>query len=481
MRDTILDLVKNKPKHYAVLVKRNPALSNWVNANALIQSESWASMIYSAVTATHNICEFGKTKKFDRWSTGYVGCGPANVCQCTKEAISKKVSDTKSLYTAEQTENTNKKRTSSMISKYGVEFNSQREEIKHLWTKPKISDEAHQKLTDFNWLNAEYITKQRSSVDIARELKVYYSTVASYCTLHGFAIRRRSSYSLVEVEMREYIESLGLQCESSNWSILKSKELDLYIPAKKVAIEINGLYWHSFNPSTITHENSDRHINKTTEAAEKGITLIHVTDWEWKNKTDIIKSILKSKLGVCETIYARKTIVKTLTTDIARNFFDDNHLQGYMASKYYLGLYTGDALVMAISAGKNRFSKDDSVELHRMASAKNITVVGGGSKLIKSLRLMIGPVKIVSYCDRSKSNGNGYLSIGFTLDRTTGPGYFWTDGNEVISRYKCSKLKLSKWLPTYDPLLSESANMFNAKYRRYWDCGNYVFTYTTDK
>ena len=146
-----------------------------------------------------------------------------------------------------------------------------------------------------------------------------------------------------------------------------------------------------------------------------------------------------------------------------------------MPSTYYLGLYKDESLVMAISAGRNRFAKDNSVELHRMASIKYLTVVGGGSKLIKALKILINNNTLISYCDRSKSNGSGYLAMGFTLLRTTSPGYFWTDGNEILSRYKCTKQKLSKLLKTYDSSLSESENMFNAKYRRYWDCGNYLF------
>ena len=475
MRNRILDLVKTKPKHYAVLIKRDTILSNWVIDNSLIQSESWPSMIYSAINNISNVCEFGNIKKFDRWPTGFIGCGPASSCQCTKEAISKQVTISKSNYTTEQNSNINAKRNKSMHEKYGVEYNSQRNDIKSIWTKPKISESVHSKLTDYTWLHNEYVVKQRSSVDIARELNIYYSTVASYCVGHGFPIRRRSNYSLMEIEIKEYVESLGLLCESSNWTILKSKEIDLYIPSKKIAIEINGLYWHSFNPANFSHEDDSRHLNKTKEAASKGISLIHITDWEWKNKNDIVKSILKSKLGVCDKVYARQTKVKSLTTDIARQFFDDNHLQGYMPSTYYLGLYKDESLVMAISAGRNRFAKDNSVELHRMASIKYLTVVGGGSKLIKALKILINNNTLISYCDRSKSNGRGYLAMGFTLLRTTSPGYFWTDGNEILSRYKCTKQKLSKWLKTYDSSLSESENMFNAKYRRYWDCGNYLF------
>lgn len=477
MRNIILDLIQTKPKHYVRLIRANQKMMDWVNQNSMVVSDKLAESIYSAINQVSNICDNGNIKKFDRWSTGFVGCGPANICKCTRDSISANVSSTKTKFSPEKTQKINTKRKVSMLCKYGVEYNSQRQEIKHIWKVPKISEEAHAKLSNKAWLYDEYIEKQRSSVDIARELKIYYSTVASYCIKHGFSIRRRSSYSLTEVEIKEYVESLGIVCESSNWDILGNKELDLYIPSKKIAIEINGLYWHSFNPENFSHEYENKHLDKTINSAEKGVALIHVTDWEWKNKKDIIKSILRSKLGGCDKIYARNTDIRSLTTSEARAFFDDNHLQGYIASSYYVGLYNNDSLVMAISAGANRFQKDGSIELHRLACIKNTTIVGGGSKLLKHLKKITDGKKLVSYCDRSKSTGNGYLKMGFTLERTSGPGYFWTDGNEIISRYQCTKQKLSKWLTTYDSSLSESENMFNAKFRRFWDCGNYVFVW----
>ena len=46
----------------------------------------------------------------------------------------------------------------------------------------------------------------------------------------------------------------------------------------------------------------------------------------------------------------------------------------------------------------------------------------------------------------------------------------------TISRYKCQKSQLQKWLKTYDSTKTEAENMFLAKYRRYWDCGQTAWT-----
>jgi len=129
---------------------------------------------------------------------------------------------------------------------------------------------------------------------------------------------------------------------------------------------------------------------------------------------------------------------------------------------------------MIASAGKNRFNKSQ-IELHRLATLINYTVVGGASKLLKQIEQHFNTDRIVSYCDRDKSNGKMYKSTGFNFVRETGPGYFWTDGNSVYSRYRCQKKNLANWLPSFDASLSEAENLFRAGYRRFWTCGNLVF------
>ena len=54
----------------------------------------------------------------------------------------------------------------------------------------------------------------------------------------------------------------------------------------------------------------------------------------------------------------------------------------------------------------------------------------------------------MSYCDRSKSTGQGYLAAGFVLESTTGPGYFWTNGTDQLSRYQAQKKILQNFYQT---------------------------------
>jgi hypothetical protein len=190
MREQILNLIQTKPKHYTKIISCDPALLNWVNTNSLSNSEKLSARVYSAIYQISDLCPNGNTKKFDRISTGFTGCGPANVCKCTAENIAKNVSKTKLAVSDEEKQIINDKRVQTMIDRFGVPYNSQREDVKEMLSKPKIPLHIHEKLTNYEWMNEEYNEKKRPLTDIATELGVNSSTVAEYCNKFGFNIRK---------------------------------------------------------------------------------------------------------------------------------------------------------------------------------------------------------------------------------------------------------------------------------------------------
>jgi len=479
MKQKILNLIAEKPKHYPRIIKKDSNLIEWINENSLVISEHLPTKIHSAIHQETNVCKYGNIKKFDRASTGFVGCGPASVCKCTSEKISNSVSISKKTYSEDTISEINEKRKATMLEKYGCEYNSQREEIKEKLSSPKIPLIIHDKLSNFDWLNEEYNNKQKSLSEIAEEIGVYYSTVGEYCKKFGFQIRASASRSIEENQIVSYIESLGFYVEISNRSIIAPKELDIFIPSKNIAIELNGLYWHSHHPSSGQKENRLRHVSKTQKSSQAGIKLIHITDYEWNTKQDIIKSLIKSKLGMNKKVYARSCTIQKVDSAAERQFLEKYHIQGHVASMHAEGLYYKNELIMLMSLSKSRFNNIANYEILRMCSKDNITVVGGVSRLLSHIKKTFNNSSFVSYCDLSKGTGEGYLKAGFILLRNTGPGYFWTDGTNVYSRYKCQKKQLQKWLIGFDNSLSETVNLFNLGYRRYWDCGNAVFFTTS--
>jgi uncharacterized protein YehS (DUF1456 family) len=472
MKDKILDIIKNHPNHYTKIIKKDQQLVSWVNNNSLICSDIFIAHLRSAVYQETNVCSFGNVKKISRFNSGFIGCGPANICRCVAESISNNVSKTKHTVSAEEKIKTNVKRANTMLKKYGVAHNLQREDVKKTLSSPKIKIPTHNLLIDRDWLENEYVIKQRSLVDIANELEVYYSTVGDYCRRHGFEIRQRSLYSLVELEVGSFITSLGIEIIANDRVLLNGKEIDIFIPSKNLGIEINGLYWHSYNPASSLAENRTQHLIKSNLANQAGIQLLHFTDSQWITKKPIVKSIISSKLGLTSKIYARKCQVKEIDTKTAKEFFNQTHLDGFSAASSYIGLeYLGE-IIQCISVGKKRFGDKQGIEVVRFSTKLNHTVVGGLSKLISYIKTQCtGP--IVTFCSRDISTAAAYQTVGFTLVRETGPGYFWTDGTNIISRQKSQRNSLKKWMSGYDPNKSQAENMFSAGYRRYWNSGNY--------
>lgn len=90
-------------------------------------------------------------------------------------------------------------------------------------------------------------------------------------------------------------------------------------------------------------------------------------------------------------------------------------------------------------------------------------------------------IQIISYCDRSRSNGNVYYKNGFELiEKKLEPGYFWTDRTKVYNRQLFQKHKLKKLFANneikyYNEDESEFDNMIKNGYRIYYDCGNLAF------
>lgn len=70
-------------------------------------------------------------------------------------------------------------------------------------------------------------------------------------------------------------------------------ELDVYIPSIKLAVECNGVYWHSCK-----RKNQYYHLNKTIQCEDKNIKLIHLFENEWNDATkNLLSSILSDKFN----------------------------------------------------------------------------------------------------------------------------------------------------------------------------------------
>ena len=262
-----------------------------------------------------------------------------------------------------------------------------------------------------------------------------------------------------------------------NTRAIIGKELDIYIPELKIAIECNGIYWHS----ELNGKDKFYHLRKTELCDQHKIQLIHVWEDDWSDKQEIIKSRLNSLLGVNNPVYARKTTIVKLQSKETTEFLEQNHLQGACRASIHYGLMYNNHLVAVMTFGKARFSKRYEYELLRYCSVLNSNVVGGASKLFKHFINEHNPSSVISYANKEWSRGELYKKLGFEFSHDSAPSYYYIDRDRQKrqSRLKFQKHKLSKVLKMFDSNVSEWENMQRNGYDRIWDCGNSVWIWTT--
>ena len=276
-------------------------------------------------------------------------------------------------------------------------------------------------------------------------------------------------------ELSNFCKSHSTDVVINTRKVIAPLELDVYFPEHQLAIEFDGLYWHSDVGSNHRIDNQ-YHINKTNLCTEKNIQLLHIFEDEWYNKQDIVKSIILSKLHKTQTLHGRKCRIVALTSHEARHFCDLNHIQGSDNSSIRYGLMHKDELVSVMTFGKARFNKRYQYELMRFCNKLNTSVVGGASKLLKHFIKIHDPTSIITYADRRYSTGNLYDQLGFTRDGETQPSYFYVNISEGClarhSRLQFQKHKLKDKLSTFNSELSESDNMYANGYGKIYDCGS---------
>lgn len=282
-----------------------------------------------------------------------------------------------------------------------------------------------------------------------------------YCT---------NSVSKPEQDIAELLRTYFPDLQQSNRNILDGKELDIFIPSKNIAIEYNGLYWHSDK-----YKNKKYHLTKLNLCKDKNIKLIQIFEDEWFNKKDIVLSRLFNILGITENkIYARKCEIKEVDTKTALKFLELNHIQGKLGSKIRVGLYYNNELVSLMTFGELRKNLgstkiENTYELLRFCNKINSTVIGSASRLLKYFENNFYPNQIISYADLRWSSGELYDKLNFKLVHQSEPNYFYTKGLIRENRFKYRKSELVK--QGYDKNKTEKEIMNELGFSRIYDAG----------
>lgn len=298
----------------------------------------------------------------------------------------------------------------------------------------------------------------------------------AYVQLKNYDIK----YNINSPEKRimNFLDKHNIKYTHNDRKLIAPLEIDILIPSHKIAIEFNGIYWHSYGTNNTNTKQGDynfcrsRHLIKTEACEKLGYKLFHIFE---KEDFDLWFSVLSNALKLNSTVYARKCTIKEICPDDSSLFENQNHLQGYRVSSIRYALYYDDEIVSEMTFSKS--AKKEEYELVRFCNKKYISVVGGASKLLKHFEKTIKPRSIVTYANRRYSNGALYDVLGFDFIKISKPNYFYISPNmKIHSRLKFQKHKLANALKCFDENLTETQNMINNNYRILFDSGNKVYT-----
>lgn len=304
----------------------------------------------------------------------------------------------------------------------------------------------------------------------------FYQSVGGHINMHNGCPKCTLAQSHLEEEVGNFLTNiLHIQnVITRTKNIIKPLELDIYLPDYHIAIEVNGLYWHS---TAHTRISSSYHLNKTTLCEEKGIHLIHIYEDDWNFKQDIVKSRLQNLLQKdIVKIAARKCQIKLVNRKEEKQFNINNHLKGHANSSLCYGLFYNKDLISIMSFCKPRYthSNKNQFELLRFSCLKYTTVHGAASKLFKHFVKNHNPEKIFSFADRSWTSTckeNVYMKLGFSQSNISHPNYWYFSPKEFYrqSRLKFQKHKLIK--KGYEATKTEKEIMKQRGYLRIFDSG----------
>lgn len=343
------------------------------------------------------------------------------------------------------------------LKNYGVEYPQQKHYTKELLNKLDNSD----------WLIEQHHILQRPIRNIAQELNVDHTTVKSYMDKYNIEIRLYNN-SIGEKNLKEFLSSY-LNIYFNNKQIIFPKELDIFIPEKQIAIEYNGLYWHS----TLHRDNNNYHQDKYSKCKEKGIRLITLYEDEWETKKELVKKKLLHILGINSEhrIFSRKCKIQQISTKQAKQFQNEFHIQGYGNSSINIGLIHGNELVACMGF---RNLGNTNYELNRYSTKYN--VVGGFSKLLCYFKSVYEWNEIITFADLRWHTGDVYLKNDFKIDKILKPDYQYIINGKRIHKFNFRLKKIQKKFPDkYDETLTEIENMNKIGIPRIYDCGKIKF------
>lgn len=235
-----------------------------------------------------------------------------------------------------------------------------------------------------------------------------------------------------EIEILEYLRgTLGLDARSGVRDVVEGRELDIVVPSLKVAIEFDGLYWHSDAVRT----DASYHLKKTEACEAAGYKLVHVFEDEWAYKSRIVKDHLRRALvGFRRIIPVSECEVRPIDYRLKDRFLCRHSLMGADRCSAAYGLFRWNVLIAVMTFAKAMRGGPGEWEMSRYATIAGFNLPGAGSALLGAFEHDFSPVSIKAYWDRRWPDSGIFMKMGFAFERNTRPGWFYVVGDKRESR-----------------------------------------------
>ena len=183
---------------------------------------------------------------------------------------------------------------------------------------------------EFPNIENEYLNSHSKITFICKDCgNVFTKTACDHITsINGGCIKCNCQTSNAEKNLGFFIQQILPNDKTilfNDRTILKGKEIDIFIPDLKLGIEYNGLYWHSEKQG----KGKWYHYDKMMECNKKGIKLIQIFEDEYLNnkynlvlEKDTVKVILKEKTDD-KPVSSEATEIESASNDVFFKKLDD--------------------------------------------------------------------------------------------------------------------------------------------------------------
>ncbi len=301
------------------------------------------------------------------------------------------------------------------------------------------------------------------------------------CGTQNYSTLRRLSHgrchlcdpggSLAQHDVAAWLRSKGVQIDINRRDLLSGFELDIFVPAHRVAVEYNGLYWHN-----ITQKSAVYHQNKSDACAQANIKLFHLFEDEWRDRRDVVQSMLLHRLQLTsDKLGARVCSFQPLSVKQRREFFEKNHIDGDTNAHEAHGLISPVGDIVAAMSLRHPFHKKhtQSLEVARACCALNLSVSGWLGKLTTHSKLSAqqqGFTKLITYVDTRFGTTDNWATASWTKTSETPPRFWWTDNENRFNRFK---YKANKSAGLTEAQVAAQANVY-----KIFGCKNIVYELT---